>query len=41
MKPDVAGPGVEIVSAQANTTNGYAGYSGTSMATPFVAGSRS
>ena len=38
IKPDVSAPGVAITSAAANTTNGYATYSGTSMATPFTAG---
>jgi serine protease AprX len=37
-KPDVVAPGVAIVSASANTSSGYAGASGTSMATPFTAG---
>ena len=36
-KPDVAAPGVSVVSAAANTT-GLKSLSGTSMATPFVAG---
>lgn len=37
-KPDIAAPGYNITAAKANSTNGYITYSGTSMATPFVAG---
>jgi serine protease AprX len=37
-KPDVVGPGVTVEAARAGTTNGYVTYSGTSMATPYVAG---
>ena len=37
-KPDIASPGVSITSAQSGTTAGYVTFSGTSMATPFVAG---
>jgi serine protease AprX len=38
VKPDVIGPGVTVEAAQAGTTTGYVTYSGTSMATPYVAG---
>ena len=38
VKPDVVAPGFLITSAQANTVSGYVSLSGTSMATPFVAG---
>jgi hypothetical protein len=37
-KPDISAPGVAITSARAGSTNGYVAESGTSMATPFVAG---
>ncbi len=38
LKPDIVAPGVAITAADANTGTGYATYSGTSMATPFTAG---
>ena len=38
IKPEICAPGYNIVAAQAGTTNGYVAHSGTSMATPFVAG---
>jgi serine protease AprX len=38
IKPDLCGPGHSITAAQAGTVSGYVTYSGTSMATPFVAG---
>jgi hypothetical protein len=38
LKPDVAAPGVNIHSAQFNTVSGYIDKSGTSQATPHVAG---
>jgi serine protease AprX len=37
-KPDVAAPGVSVTAAAAGTGSGYVTYSGTSMATPYVAG---
>lgn len=37
-KPDLVGPGVSVTAADAGTTSGYVTYSGTSMATPYVAG---
>jgi serine protease AprX len=38
MKPDVSAPGVTVAAAQAGTIATYVTNSGTSMATPFVAG---
>src|SRR4029078_2548929 len=38
IKPVVVAPGVSVTSVAADTTSGYAIYSGTSMATPFVVG---
>jgi serine protease AprX len=37
-KPDVVAPGVTITAAKQGTAAGYATFSGTSMATPFTAG---
>ncbi len=37
-KPDIASPGVNIMAADSGTTNGYISMSGTSMATPYTAG---
>lgn len=38
IKPDICAPGVRISAPQAGTTDRYVTYSGTSMATPFIAG---
>jgi serine protease AprX len=38
IKPDILAPGTDIRAAKAGTTNQYIEYTGTSMATPFVAG---
>jgi len=38
LKPDIAAPATTISSALAGTTNEYIGYTGTSMASPHVAG---
>ncbi len=38
IKPDVSAPGYRITAAEANSTDNYVAYSGTSMASPFVAG---
>ena len=38
IKPDVCGAGHRITAPKANSGTGYVAYSGTSMATPFVAG---
>jgi serine protease AprX len=38
IKPDISAPGYNITAPEANTSNKYITYSGTSMATPFTAG---
>ncbi|MBO8156562.1 MAG: S8 family serine peptidase [Bacillaceae bacterium] len=38
IKPDIVSAGYNIMAPEANSTNGYVQYSGTSMATPFTAG---
>ncbi|MFC7370129.1 S8 family serine peptidase [Fictibacillus iocasae] len=38
VKPDIFAPGFNITAAKANSGNQYVSYSGTSMATPFTAG---
>ena len=37
-KPDISAPGMSVTAAQAGTTSSYVTFSGTSMATPYVAG---
>ncbi|MBS4539121.1 S8 family serine peptidase [Clostridium sp. D2Q-11] len=38
IKPDISAPGYNIMAAKANSSSSYVSYSGTSMATPFTAG---
>jgi serine protease AprX len=38
VKPDLCGPGYQILAAEANSGNGYTRMTGTSMASPYVAG---
>lgn len=38
VKPDLCGPGYNILAAEANSGNGYTRMTGTSMASPYVAG---
>jgi serine protease AprX len=38
IKPDICAPGTKITAAKADSVNGYTTLSGTSMATPFAAG---
>lgn len=38
VKPDISAPGYYVMSVEANTTSGYTEMSGTSMATPYTAG---